>query len=156
MFVLSILYLLHILVWIYIVFGGLLSKGNSVFIVQIVIPAVYVLHVLPFHVILKMKAKTIDNNLDYYWNELSVKERNGDLDLELYNVIKTCFDNIEQNRIIKVVRVLQAKEHSITFIRYFNKVKEIFKCSFQNPLSPQGMLILGFIVNWNLLKCYYK
>lgn len=156
MFILSLLYILHIVVWIYIVFGGFLSKGNALFIVYIAIPLVYILHMLPYHIICKMKAKTIDKHLDDFWKQLTLKEKSVELDLEIYNVIRVCFDNVEEDRIIKIVRVLQAKENSITFVRYFNMIKNMFKYSFQNPLSPQGMLILGFIVNLNLLKYYYK
>jgi len=99
-----ILALLHIVVWLIVIFA-FINKKLARFNLKFIIPAVYLLQILPFHIL---------NTLKMYFNKNSEE------------------DNV-------------AIEKAIGF--YY--LKNVFSDSFQNPLSPQGMLILGGLLSYN-------
>ena len=53
-------------------------------------------------------------------------------------------------------KFIKSHEEKYVIPSHFDKLKNLFNHSFQNPLSPQGLIILGFIINIYLLKYYYK
>ena len=58
-FLLKIIFIIHILFWIYLVFGSFISKDHARFILLWLIPGVYVLHMFRFHVLMTMEKKLI-------------------------------------------------------------------------------------------------
>ena len=112
---LNILILIHILGWIYVVFGGFMSENQNDIILYYIIPFVYIIHIAPFHVLVKTKLELIKNEY-----------KGIDIDEE---------------------SILHDRENNFIIANLFYKLREFFSFSFQNPLSPQGLLILGFIFN---------
>lgn len=112
--------ILHVLIWLFIVLA-FLNKTTAYYNLYYIIPAIYIIHILPFHVINKLKE-------DVY----PVKE-------ELENNM----NNIHDGLVIPNV-------HS-----YFKD--GVFKNSFANPLSPQGLLLFGAISSaWSLKNnCFF-
>ena len=104
MIIYYILALLHILVWIFVIFA-FVNKKLAKFNLKILIPIIYILQILPFHLL---------NASKKYWNKNSEE------------------DNINIEKAIG-----------------FYYTKNLFSSSFQNPLSPQGMLVLGAILSYN-------
>jgi hypothetical protein len=104
---------LHIFIWLVIVLGGFVSKRIATLNIYILIPLVFILHMLPFHVL------------------------NGGK----YNIIKDEYKGTDPPEVLKGI------EDQIFIKKMFNGLYNIFGNSFQNPLSPQGMLILGFIIS---------
>jgi len=96
--------LIHILIWLFVLFGFLINKNFVLINLLIVIPFIYILHLLPMHVL---------NELKCYLN-------------------KNCHEDVK-----KIEK----------FIKFYY-LKNYFNNSFQNPLSPQGLLILGYILNF--------
>lgn len=119
---LQLLIIIHILIWIFIVLGGIVSSEYTKLIIYKLIPFVYILHIFPFHLIVKTKLYIIDNNKNN--NE---KEKSSS-------------------------NILEEEEDKYVIPLYFGKFKNIFSSSFGNPVSPQGLLILGYIINVYLLK----
>ena len=105
-----ILVFIHILIWLFVVFGFLISYKIALFNILILIPLIYILHILPFHIINEMKC-FINTN---------------------------CYEDSE--KIKKYIK--------------FYYLKKFFNNSFFNPLSGQGLLILGYILNFYYL--YFK
>ncbi len=104
----------HILIWLFIIFAFLninCAKLNLFYI----IPIIYVLHILPFHILVETKKKIYKTNY---------KEKEDEF-----------IDNTIMAPIIKIQ-------------------KKLDKC-FCNPLSPQGMLILGALTSsYSILHHY--
>jgi hypothetical protein len=92
----------------------------------IFIPFIYLLHILPFHIITAIKLIVIEN------------------DKSSYNTNKSPME------------ILEDKEDTYLILYYVNTIRNIFSSSFSNPLSGQGMLILGYITNLYLIKYKWK
>ena len=107
-----ILCLIHILIWIFILFA-FLKKKLAYYNVYYVIPIIYILHMFSFHFLNKIKK--------YMYNDW-----------------------------MKKVHIIENYILPIRLFQYCRNV--IFKNSFGNPLSPQGMLILGLITSSYSLK----
>jgi hypothetical protein len=123
---LQLLIIVHILIWIFILFGGFISSEYTKFIIYKLIPFIYVIHILPFHTFVETKLLIIDKNKDD-----SNKDKSS----------KSILDEEEDKYIIPL---------------FFRKLNNIFSSSFANPLSPQGLLLLGYIINTYLLRNKWK
>jgi hypothetical protein len=108
------MYIIHILIWGFVMFGGFLSPKYAEIIVYIIVPTIYILHILPFHPIESIKANLVENT------EAKSKMYNS------YLVFPFIFDTCKV---------------------FFTSIGSIF-----NPLSAQGMLILGMIINTQILR----
>lgn len=142
--ILSLLIFIHIFIWCFILFAGFIDKKYSIINIKYIIPIVFFIHLLPYHFIVKEKIKYIEKNLDKLWDNKLEKITYDDkylIDIEKY--IKN------KDNSIKIVKILKNKEQTFFIIRLFEGIQLLFKNSFQNPLSPQGMLILGYILNLN-------
>ena len=100
--------IIHIAIWIFVMFA-FVNKTYAIINLHYVIPVIYILHMLPFHILNSLKS-SIDNN-----------------DFEKH------VDNINKCLIFpKIFTDFQKKFNSLSFC---------------NPISPQGMLILGAITS---------
>ncbi len=104
MIIYYILTLIHVLVWLFVIFA-FTNKRLARFNLMFIIPIIYLLQILPFHIL---------NTLKMYFNKNSEE------------------DNVDIEKAIG-----------------FYYLKNVFYDSFQNPLSPQGMLILGALLSYN-------
>lgn len=101
----NILCITHVLIWIFILFA-FINRETAEINLYYVIPIIYILHFLPFHILTSLKEYVEPENTFE-----KVKEfENGNLITKCYHIIKN----------------------------YLNF------CYF-NPLTPQGMMILGAI-----------
>lgn len=112
-----IIYIFHILIWGFVMFGGFISPKYAKIIVYFIIPFIYILHILPFHPLESIKASLIKDTKEKDEKQI------------VYN-------------------------YYLVFPFIFNKLKVFFTTigSIFNPLSPQGMLILGMIINTQILR----
>jgi hypothetical protein len=99
-----ILQFLLIVIWLFVIFA-FLNYNTALINLRYIIPLIYLLHILPIHI------------LNYFKNKL----RSDSLE--------------ESERIEKLIG--------------FYYLKNFFNFSFENPLSAQGLLILGFILSFN-------
>lgn len=145
------IYVVHILVWIFIIFGGFISKNTCKSILFVFVPAIYIIHTLPFHVLLKKKLEMINNNLE------SFGEVDRDVDPKLVvELMKSGPQDITKERQLAIAKVYFAEEDKFIVPEIYGKICTLFSDSFANPLSPQGMLILAMIVNVYLLHFYWR
>ena len=145
MFLLNILIGVHIFIWGFVLFGGFFSKDYGRANIKYIIPIVYVLHMFPYHFIVREKVRYIEKNITGMWDP---KFENVKYDKDLYKDMKKYMSKeVTEETALRVIKVLKGKEQAFWIVRIFESFKLYFKDSFQNPLSPQGLLILGFILN---------
>ena len=113
----KIICLIHIVIWAYILLA-FTNKKWALINIYIIIPTIYILHMLPFHILEKMKERI------YPRTYLDKKE------------------HFEKTLIIP---------------HFFTKVTTFLEknCTF-NPLSPQGMMLFGFISSLYASTFYHK
>ena len=124
---LQLLIIIHILIWIFIILGGFISPTYAKNNIYSIIPSIYILHMLSFHCLLESKLYIINNDN------------------------KTSNNKDKSNS-----EILKENEDKYIIPYIFGKMTNMFSSSFANPLSPQGLLILGYIVNVYLLKYKWK
>lgn len=145
------IYVFHILIWIFVIFGGFVSKNICKSILFVFVPVIYIVHTLPFHILLKKKLEMINNNLE------SFGEVDRELDPELANqLMKSGPPNISKERSMAIAKVYFAEEDKLIIPGIHGKICGLFSSSFANPLSPQGLLILAMIINTYVLRFYWK
>ena len=115
----DLLILVHALIWLYVIFGSLIDKNHAKFIIFLVIPLIYLIQMLPVHIF-----------TESYKAELKI---NTDKELK-----------IKLNEMYKTLKIPILKEVLLIFVYLKDKV---FKNSVFNPLSGQGMLILGMSIS---------
>jgi hypothetical protein len=107
--------LVHYIIWIFVLLA-FLNKKTAEINLYYVIPFIYIIHILPFHIILEAKKSIYGSEYGSYSS-----------DMDYVTILPTLFFNIKDN---------------------------LFKNSFFNPLSPQGMLVFGAITSAYTLKSY--
>ena len=147
MWILNILIIFHIFIWCFILFGGLVYTPFSSINLLYLIPLVYLLHIFPFHFIIKTKIEFIEKNIDILWKNSYDSILYDEDECKLFN--KYILNKEHHSKIIKI---LKANEYSYPIVKWYHSIRSFFKHSFQNPLSPQGMLILGSIINFYVYK----
>lgn len=144
-------YVIHILVWVFVIFGGIVSPNMCKFNLFILVPVIYIIHTFPFHVLLKKKLEMINQNIE------SFEQVNREVDPVIADqLMKSGPPNISQERKLKIAQIYFAEEDKLLIPKLFRQLCGVFSESFANPFSPQGLLILGMITNVYLLKFYWK
>ena len=155
-FYLSFLMYFHCILWISLLCLGIFSKNLCLFIIYVIIPFIYMIHIFPFHFIVKMKINYIIDN----WESLKEysnkdfrpcnKEEENDL-LELSKHMDISYDNI-----LLYFSVYDHYEDQMS--KMYKKLRTKFDelSSFKNPASTQGLMILCFITNLFYLKFIHK
>ena len=150
---LELISIFHILIWLFIILGGFISSTYANLNIFYIIPGIYILHMSNFHILNEIKIKLLNieedkNDNITSDNNLCVKqcELNNNIMFNSINCIHQCKQNEELNKVLE----------KYILPKILNNIKKFFKNSFANPVSPQGLLILGFIVNTSLIKYYWK
>jgi hypothetical protein len=132
--VVEIIAILHILIWLFVIFGGFISVNYLYINIFIIIPAIYVLHMLNFHILNKVKL-----------NLLHIEEEDNNKLSEINHCSKQCEPNEELDKYL----------NKYILPKILNNIKYYYRHSFGNPVSPQGLLILGYIVNVYAMKYHW-
>lgn len=104
--------LVHILIWAFVLLAWVHPRAAAINL-TVVIPLIYVVHMLPFHVLTTLKQRMRPQT----WEQ----------------------DN-------------EAIEDALVLPDAFEGIRAAFDASFANPLSPQGMLVLGALTSaWRVL-----
>ena len=151
--------MLHILVWLYILFGGLITLKSLFIIIFLINPIIYIIHILPFHIFIKSKLKEINDNYNKYLSEIDKLKLNNFNDKYLYiynDLIASMTDNISEERKLMIAKLYILHQHEYIIPKLHQDLEYCFRNSFGNPVSPQGMIILSYIINIFLLKFYWK
>ena len=142
---------LHVFIWMFVIFGGFFSPEICKFNMLVVVPAIYLLQMLSFHVIVSYKLgyilKNCDefNDVDYYVTQKKIDEFK-----------KFLPPDIDNEKAIKIIKRYFFEEDKLVITKFHKNIKKLFDNSFENPLCAQGMLILSMIISAYLLKFYWK
>ena len=141
--------IIHILVWLVVIFGRFISYNITKLNMLIIIPLIYIIHLLPFHIFLKKKFNEIhddfDNQYTLYKNDI---EKYSDEYLLLFqDAYSSLPKHIPKERRNIIIKIYFVHEDKYIFPKIYKNIRVKFANSFANPLSPQGMLILGYIMS---------
>ena len=150
--ILTTMFVFHIAIWLFVIFGGFISPLVCQINILVIVPFIYLIHILPLHVIVETKMKRLYKNYDQYKNvpEYAVDER------QMIMLKKYLPSDIDNEKVLKIIRVYLAEEDKLVIPRLHRKLESYFEKSFGSPVSAQGMLILAMIVSTYLLKFYWK
>lgn len=154
---LLILMYIHVLIWIFVIIGGIVNYKICLLSLLVFLPLIYIVQMFPIHILVGLKINYIrlnfeelskDIDFEKEKNNISFDERNA----EFPKIAK--FFNIDEEELVKYFCVYMCNEDPITSL--FRKCKLFFDFSFKHPLSAQGLIILGFIFNFFLLVFVHK
>jgi hypothetical protein len=143
---------IHIIIWIYLFFAWCLlfwnakiAKIHIVFILLVALPLVYVVQSLPCHAILLAKMNYIQKHRRYF-----------------RSLPRYPFDRVDQHilqnialalkwdlaKVQDLMTVVKSYEDDLYIPKLITAGKQLFEGrSFLNPLTPQGMIIIGYVIN---------
>ena len=121
--ILEFLILFHIIIWVFVLGGGILNSKYAKFNILILIPFIYIIRILPIHLIVVSKNYIIKN-------EYGENANSG--------------------------TIISEKEYKYILPYLFGELKSFFNFSHANPLSADGLLILGYIINVYLMVYKWK
>lgn len=146
------LIIFHIFIWIFSIFGGLISKTFALFNIYILLPFIYIFQSLPIHLIIWIKiyiinSEGINNTCDMNQNK----------NIPKHSIVKKIANslNVSTQTIQNNFDTLHCYDKDFIIGDLFYQLRDIFQNSFLNPLSPQGLIILGYIINSYSLKYLY-
>jgi hypothetical protein len=140
----------HFLIWLFILVGGIYSSTIRKFSIYIFLPLTYIIQSFPLHILIRQKILYIIKHK----NELSPIPQSFH---QKYKLIDE-----EKKYILQISNRLQISEEKTTyaylllrFYEYRLKLPYLFlklwkhfePITFANPFSPQGFIIIGFIIN---------
>ena len=90
-FIFTILYLFHILIWVFVLVASFFKSTVKINI-YLIIPIIYLIHLLPFHILEKIKLNLMNNN------EINKKVKQDNIDYVLilpWNLLPEIADQLE-------------------------------------------------------------
>ena len=98
---LILLILIHCFVWLFVIFGGFLSPKVCQFIILVVVPSIYLIHILSFHVIVETKMLHILKNCENFEDlkEYVVKPKRAEV------LKKYLPKDVDADKAMKIVKI---------------------------------------------------
>lgn len=150
MILILLLTLIHILFWLFFIFGGFFSKKICKINLYIILPFIYLIHtIMPFHIIVNKKIDIIDHNYEKLIKTLDLNKV-GERDLIFMKQdvqFQKQISHIKEDRKDNITKIYILEENKLILPFIQRKIRLLFSNSFADPLSAQGMVILGCIIN---------
>lgn len=144
--VLFLMVTIHVFVWLFVYFSWLGGKHFVIFNTLILLPIIYLVQSMPCHAIIYMKLKHIIKHLNHL-RQVPEKYVFSQVDL---NVI----DNISRTLTMSKADITEAFKRMKYYEELYSVAKLLYDAqrwfddkTFMNPLSPHGLIIIGFIIN---------
>lgn len=141
----------HTVIWLFALFGCLvLGKKAALFNILILLPIIYVFQSLPVHLILKEKMEYVLSHRDCLKkNENMPRSHRSDCDDEHVSKVT----GIPVDDVIDSYKYITYYEDKFPLNALNRRLAFMFSdISYMNPLSPQGLILLSFIINVYYLK----
>ena len=152
----NLLIILHVFVWLFVMFGGFFSEKICKLNLFIFIPLIYIIQMLPFHIFITKKIQEIDKNYDNYM-DIDVDKKDFEFFMNDASYLKNIKNlNIQEDRLPQITKAYIIEENKYVLPMIQRRLRFYFTKSFGDPLSHQGMLILGMIINLYVLRNVYK
>lgn len=144
--------LVHVFIWFYIFCAWCLyfwnaeeAKAHVLFILIIILPLAYIVQSLPCHFILFVKMNYVQVHRSAF-RSLPMFPFDHTDQCIVQNIARALKWDVK--KVYELMSVVKWYEHDLYIPRLVENVKRVFDGrSFLNPLSPQGMLIIGYIIN---------
>jgi hypothetical protein len=104
---------------------------------------------MPFHIIVKKKIDIINDNYDKLINTLDLNKVD-EIDLKFMKEdvqFQKQISHIKEDRKNNITKIYIMEENSLILPFIQRRLRLLFSYSFADPLSAQGMVILGCIIN---------
>ena len=151
--VMYVLVVVHILLWMYVYFAWMFRKNTHI-VLLCILPLFFIVQSLPCHAIVYGKISFIRKNHCSLRSKDTYKLNSDDLHA-ISQLHKTL--GWQRDDLIRVWKHLKYYEHAMIVPAWIDRAKTwCDKHCYTNPFSPQGMLVLAFIVNAyaTYVKCY--
>lgn len=142
---------LHTIIWLVALFGGIVfGKSVALFNILVLLPCIYVFQSLPVHLILKEKMKYVLEHKEHLKkNERTRHSHRSDCDHAYVSKIT----GIPIDDVLESYKYITYYEDKFFLNAVNRKLAYFFSDrSYMNPLSPQGLILLGFVINVYYLK----
>jgi hypothetical protein len=142
---------LHTVIWLVALFGGIVfGKDVALFNILAFLPAIYIFQSLPVHLILKEKIEFVLANKQHLRKKEHITySKRGECDDAYVSKVT----GIPLEDVIESYKYITYYEDKFFLNDMNRKLAYMFSnMSYMNPLSPQGLIILAFIVNAYYLK----
>jgi hypothetical protein len=145
-FVLYTIILVHVMIWIYLFVAWALPHGKwHVRLILSLLPLIFVMQSLPCHIFVYRKIKYINKHRASFVKAPHVVLSNVDRQL-LHNISTSLtWDKHELEDLLKVVKYYEGHTQLPKLLHYGIHVFD--SLSFQNPFTPQGLLIIAYMIN---------
>ncbi len=136
---------IHIFIWIFAFFAGLISYKLIGFNMYVLLPGIYLIQsVLPTHIIMKSKMKFIWKHR----HQLQVLDNYIVTPQDKFDILHYAKqESVPYEQALYCFKVLKYYEHKTILPKIIDEIKVFFIDSFRNPLDAQGMIILGYLFN---------
>jgi hypothetical protein len=139
--------LFHLLIWLFVAFGGFFSDKIIFFNMLIVLPVIYIAQAMPNHPITKEKVKYILEHRDEFSDpEPFVSYCYNKVDPKEVEHLKKEFGG-KEDEIIKVIMIIQEYENCFGIPKLCTLIYRNFCNSYRNPMDAQGFIVLAYILN---------
>lgn len=136
---------IHVVVWLYIFFGGLIFPSHIPYIILGFVPLFFLIQSLPCHLLLYAKLQYVQRH-KHMLGSVPLYRMTNDDQQAMQQVHITC--KLEKNELIESWKVLKYYSYAFLLPEWLDIGRRFFdKHSFMNPLSLQGMLIIALFIN---------
>lgn len=136
----------HILVWLVVMFGGLVSRRVAVVNVALFLPTVFIVQcALKTHVFIRAKTKLVLDRPEAFEVPSSTDDFTEAEELEMTRDARQMGYDVSDVRYAR--RVFHHYEDRLVLPRLTHWINRRCAASFQNPVSAQGMLVVAYAVN---------
>jgi len=148
---------IHLFIWLFVAFGGFFSNKIIFFNIFILLPIFYIAQAMPNHPIAKEKIKYILEHKDEFSDpEPFVSYCYNKIDEREIKHLQKEFGSSEEDT-IRATLIMQSYDNCLGVPAVVTIIYRNFCESYRNPLDPQGIIVLAYILNsFALLSRNYK
>lgn len=148
---------IHLFIWLFVAFGGFFSNKIIFFNIFILLPIFYIAQAMPNHPIAKEKIKYILEHKDEFSDpEPFVSYCYNKIDEREIKHLQKEFGSSEEDT-IRATLIMQSYDNCLGVPAVVTMIYRNFCESYRNPLDPQGIIVLAYILNsFALLSRNYK
>lgn len=135
----------HIVAWLYVFLVGFAYPSHIPFILLVLLPLIYIVQSMPCHFMVYAKLMFIKKHR-HELKSLDSFHFNEDDKIAIDRIHVTC--GLDKAFLVDAWKVIKYYEHLFVIPYFIDVMRARFdKISYANPLSPQGLIVLSFIIN---------
>jgi hypothetical protein len=152
--------LVHVVLWLAVILGGFLSPRLAHANLLGSVPLIYLLHLLPFHVLVRAKVRRIAAATPERPAPPALPDSPcaGLLEAQVQQQVRTLVPpGTNDARVVEIARTYLAEERRLGLPSLLRRINGcVFRDAFQKPFSAQGLLILAAVANYATLALLWR